>query len=153
MRTGTDPATVSAQIPHPIFYGEPRTLEGSFDSAGNEKAVHVQAGLTVYESPRFGLVLAGGPSFYWVTRDLLDQLSYTESYPYETVTFTGATTRTESADAFGGNIQVDGTVSLSKQLAWQTSGRWGFGSVTFEGASESARVGQGQISTGIRVTF
>jgi len=153
MRSGTDSASVSAQLPHPIFYGQPRTLEGNFDSAGTEKAVHVQVGLRVYESPRFGLVLAGGPSFYWVTQDLLGPLSYTETYPYESVTFTGATITTETADAVGGNIQLDAMVSLSKHLSWQTSGRWGFGSVTFEGTSEAAKVGQGQVSTGIRVTF
>jgi hypothetical protein len=153
MRSSSGAATVSAQIPHPIFYGQPRTLEGSFDSTGTETAAHVQIGFTAYQSPRFGLVVAGGPSFYWVTQDLLDQLSYTETYPYDSVTFTGATTRTETADAVGGNVQLDAIVSLSKQFSWQTSGRWGFGSVTFEGTTESAKVGQGQISTGIRVTF
>jgi len=153
MRSSTETATVEAQIPHPIFYGAPRTLEGSFDSAGTEMAAHLQVGLAVYSSPRFGVVAAGGPSFYRVTQDLLDQLSYTETYPYDSVTFTGATTRKENADAVGGNVQLDAIVSLSRRVSWQTSGRWGFGSVTFEGTTGTVKVGQGQVSTGIRATF
>jgi len=153
MRSNTDTATVTAQIPHPIFYGQPRTLEGSFDAKSSETALHIQVGYAFYTSPRFALVFAGGPSFYWLQRDLLDQLSYTEAYPYDSVTFTGATTRSETENTVGGNVQVDGLVGLSKNLFWQTSGRWGFGSVTFDGASGSTKVGQGQISTGIRVTF
>ena len=153
MRSGTDTATVSAQIPHPIFYGQPRTLEGSFDAKSSETALHIQVGYAVYRSPRFVMTFAGGPSFYWLTRDVLDQLSYTETYPYDSVTFTGATTRSETANTVGGNVQLDGVVSLSKNLFWQTSGRWGFGSVTFDGANGSTKVGQGQITTGIRVTF
>jgi len=153
MRSNTDAATVTAKIPHPIFYGQPRTLDGSFDAKSSETAVHIQVGYAVLTSPRFALVFAGGPSFYWLQRDLLDQLSYTEVYPYDSVTFTSATTRSQTENTVGGNVEIDGLVGLSKNLFWQTSGRWGFGSVTFEGASGSSKVGQGQISTGIRVTF
>ena len=142
MRSSSDTAAVSAQIPHPIFYRTPRTLEGSFDSTRTEMAAHAQIGFTLYRSPRFGLVAAGGPSFFWVTQDLLDQLSYTEAYPYDTVTFTGATTKTGTAHTVGGSAQLDALVSLSRRLSWQTSGRWSFGSVEFEGTTGKAKVGQ-----------
>lgn len=153
MRSSSNTAAVSAQIPHPFFYGTPRTLEGSFDSTRTEMAAHAQVGITLYRSPRFGLVAAGGPSFFRVTQDLLDQLPYTETYPYDTVTLTGATTKSETVRTIGGNAQLDALVSLSRRLSWDTSGRWSLGSVEFEGTSGRAKVGQGQVSTGVRLTF
>ena len=68
---------------------------------------------------RFDLALFGGPTFVAVTQDLLRDVEFTQSFPFDTATFTGAATREQSKSGIGFNVGVD--------LAFYFSGHVGVG--------------------------
>lgn len=152
-RSGSGTASVLAEIPHPIFFATPRPLTGEFRFFRADTAAHMQIAVTAYQNARFLLIAGGGPSFFLVEQDLLDQLRYTEAYPYDAVSYAGATASRHRSHALGGNVQFDAIVSLSRRYSSQTSIRWSQGSVKFDGISGHAVTGHGQVSTGVRIAF
>jgi hypothetical protein len=152
-RQFSQPVDISAQIPHPFYFNQPRTLTGQTSANRSETAIHAQLAASAFTARHLQVILAGGPSFSWVQQDLLDQLSYSDAYPFDTVTFTGATMGTEHAHGFGGNVEVTGLVPLSRGAAVQVSGRYVFANVTFESAGVPDVKGEGQIGVGFRFRF
>jgi hypothetical protein len=152
-RQFSQPVDISAQIPHPLYFNQPRTLTGHSTANRAETAIHAQVGASAFSGRHLQVVVAGGPSFSWVQQDLLDQLSYTDTYPFDTVTFTGSTMSTESAHGFGGNVEVTGLVPLSRGAAVQVSGRYVFANVSFAAAGVPDVKGEGQLGIGIRFRF
>jgi hypothetical protein len=152
-RQAAGTATIDAQIPHPLYYNQPRTLTGETAADRGDTAVHAQIGFSAYTSRHLQVVIAGGPSYYWVEQEFLDQLSYTDAYPYDTVTFTGATTVKETAHAFGGNVEATALVPLSRLIAVQVSGRYLIEDVNFAAAGAPDVTSSGQFGVGVRVRF
>jgi hypothetical protein len=146
-------ASISAQIPHPFFYNQPRTLTGQTTANRADTSLHVQIGYSAVNVPHLQVILAGGPSYSWVQQDLLDQLNYTDVYPYDTVTFTGATMRTETAHGLRGNVDGTVLVPLSRAVAIQGSVRYLFGTVSFATAGVPPVTGSGQVGVGVRLRF
>src|SRR5262249_1711439 len=72
----------------------------------NELATHIQA---VYVVPRgkLDVAIAGGPSWFNVKQDLVTDVIYTETYPYDVATFTSATTNRATKSAVGFTVGVD----------------------------------------------
>jgi hypothetical protein len=114
--TKSQTASVTGTIPHPFFYNTPRALSGTTSPLDrSETAVHMQAAF-VATSKRRDVVIAGGPSFFNVRQDLVGDVTYTETYPYDTVAFTGATASKASASTIGFNAGIDIGVKLSKKF-------------------------------------
>ncbi len=110
----SQPASVTGAIPHPFFFNTPRTLVGTTSPlARRETVLHAQAAF-VSRSKRRDIVVAGGPSFFHVSQELVADVTYAEAYPYDTVAFSGATIAKASASAIGFNAGVDVGVKLSK---------------------------------------
>ena len=115
-----DDADVTARIPHPFFFDQHRPISGSAVGLRRQEiAVHVQALWIVPANDRFDLALFGGPTFVAVTQDLLRDVEFTQSFPFDTATFTGAATREQSKSGIGFNVGVD--------LAFYFSGHVGVG--------------------------
>jgi len=57
---------------------------------------------------RILIAAGGGPSFISVKQSLVQSVSYSESYPYDTATFTSASVSQPSASAvgFGGSVEI-----------------------------------------------
>jgi len=109
-------ATVSGSIPHPFFFNTPRALSGAVASAErNETGVHIQAAYVV-SSKRIDVAIAGGPTFFNVSQDLVGDVVYTDVYPYDTVTFTSATVSRARATQMGFNVGADVGVKFSKNI-------------------------------------
>ena len=112
-----DDASVTARIPHPFFFDQHRPISGSAVGLQRQEiAVHAQALWIVPVNNRFDLALFGGPTFVTVTQDLLTKVRFTESYPFDTATFTGVATRKQSASGVGFNVGVDVAFYFSQHV-------------------------------------
>src|SRR5439155_22689834 len=68
--------SVSAQIPHPFFFNKPRSVSGDATGLGHdETAVHLQAIWMVPATPRWSVALAGGPSWFAVGQDIVNDIT------------------------------------------------------------------------------
>ena len=106
-------ATVTGSIPHPFFFNTPRTLSGTTSPLErSETAMHIQAAY-VLSSGRIDVAIAGGPTLFTVSQDLIADAPYTEAYPYDSVTFTGTTSSKADQNKVGFNVGVDVGVKLS----------------------------------------
>lgn len=152
---GPGTAAVSADIPHPIFYATPRTLSGETTARRTETALHIEVAKVLHRSRSYTLTFGVGPSVFFVKQALLDQLEYDETYPYDTVTFTGASMTDVSASAFGAHLQVDFAKPFRRSLSWQVSGRYSYGEAKLKRSETTTRTkaGQAQVSAGLRASF
>ena len=66
--------------------------------------MHVQAAYWAQLTPRLDLIVSGGPSFFRVEQDFVSDVAYTETAPYDTATFQGATVERQQQSVTGGNI-------------------------------------------------
>ena len=101
------PTTINAQVPHPFFFNQPRTVTGEFDGDRSETAVHIQAKWLVPVNPKILVTIFGGPSFFSVKQDIVNDFEYSESYPFDTATFSRAITASQSESAVGVNVGGD----------------------------------------------
>jgi hypothetical protein len=101
-------AEVKASIPHPLQFEQPRSIEGSQAGVSRtETAVHVQLLYAVDVSPKVTLVLSGGPSVVRLEQELVDDVTYDETYPFDTATFKSAPSHRARASAAGFNVGAD----------------------------------------------
>jgi hypothetical protein len=152
-RSVSEKVDIAAQIPNPLYFNQPRALTGQSTAERTETAVHAQIGVSVFNNRRLQLVIAGGPSYFSITQDLLDTLAYGEAYPYDTVTFTSAAMKAETAHAFGGHGEATALVPFTPAVALQLSGRWMFENVKFTTAGVPAVGSEGRFGVGLRLRF
>lgn len=136
--TKGDNAAVEATIPHPFFFDRPRSISGPGTSLKRtETGVHMVVAWTVPATDRFELTFSGGPSVFQVQQDLVQRVSYSQSYPYDAAQFTGVTAQRIKDHAVGGNAGADVTWKLSRHL--------GIGTVLrYSRARFDARIGSGE---------
>ena len=116
-------ASVSAQVPHPIFFGRDRSISGASPPlTREERAIHLQALVVLPVTRSFTVTGFGGPTFFEVKQQLVTDVNFTHAYPYETAEFSSAVTSQESSDATGFNVGVD--------VAFYFSGNVGVGWLT-----------------------
>jgi hypothetical protein len=101
-------ATVTASIPHPFFFNRLRSIEGTASMSRRETAAHIQAVFLV-PGPRLDVMVYGGPSLFTLRQTLVTDVTYSESFPFDTATFTGAltaeaTSKTETGFHIGGDV-------------------------------------------------
>lgn len=140
---------VSATIPHPILYGASRPLSGQVSLERTELAVHAQVATTLIHRPHYAFSVAGGPSFFVVRQDIIDTLSYEETYPYDSVTYQAADTRQARGNGPGFNGELLLTFPQSRRVSWQTSVRWTQGTVRLNGIDNKVKSGGGRATAGV----
>jgi len=109
-------AAVSGSSPHPFFFNTPRAFTGT--AAGlqrSELAAHIQAAY-VMSSNRYDVAISGGPTIFRVGQDLVSNVTLVETYPYDTVTFSSATTVRADKTKLGFNVGVDVGFKFSSNL-------------------------------------
>lgn len=149
-------ASITAVIPHPILFNAPRTVEGSADGvAHKEQNVHVDV---MYALPMraVDVKVMGGPTFFSVKQDFVSAVSITETYPFDTATFAGATTKRLSKSAVGFNAGVDISRSLSSTIGIGGLLRYSSADVKFDDANigqHTVKVGGLEAVAGVRLKF
>ena len=150
-------ANVTARIPHPFFFDQHREISGSaVGPRRQEIAVHVQALWIVPVNDRFDLALFGGPTFVDVTQGLLTKVEFTESFPFDTATFTGAAPREQSKSGVGFNVGVDVAFYFSGRVGVGWVARFSRATIDFvseDGGTVKVDAGGVHIAGGLRLRF
>lgn len=151
-------AAVAATIPHPFFYNTPREIPGMAGGfERNEVVTHIQAAYVISFGGKVDCALSGGPSFFSVKQGLVSGVTFTESYPYDTATFTAASSTTVSATETGFNAGADFGVRLSKNVGVGGLVRFSRASIEFRLPGATTRVksdaGGVQVAGGLRLFF
>ena len=108
--TGSGTADVTASVPHPFFFNQPRTVTGTEKGVVHaETGAHLQLQYLIPASGHLRFVLAAGPSWTTVEHEVVTNLTVVESYPYDAAAFGGAVTKLSNASAVGFNAGIDVT--------------------------------------------
>lgn len=156
--TDSNVAAIAGTVPHPFFFNRDRSISGDSTTLKHEEqAIHVSALWLVPASDRLEISLFGGPTFFTIRRDLVRDVRYTESYPYDTAALestlvdrvsdgrVGFHAGAEVAFFFTRNVGVGALVSFSRATLDLTS--------PASGRALSLEAGGLQAGAGIRLRF
>lgn len=113
----TNLAAIEGEIPHPFFFNRNRAISG--ESAGliqQEDVVHLSAMWAERAGRRLDVRVFGGPSLYRVQRDLVSDIAYAETYPYDTASFDSATVERVKVDTWGFHVGGDVTWMFTQMV-------------------------------------
>jgi len=154
---GSRTAEIEEQVPHPFLFGQMRTLKGtSTDLSRDEVAVHFQAAAVASLSRHLQVGVAGGPSFFKLKQSFVTDVAYTQDYPYDTVTYTSATTALSEKNRWGFNVQGNVTYMVDRHLGVDGLVRFSKATLPFTGPDDAAftvLVGGLHIGIGLRAQF
>lgn len=103
-----EPASVSGQVPHPIFFGRDRSISGASPAlARSEWAVHLQALATVPAPQSVTVTVFGGPTFFRVQQQLVTDVGFAQAYAFDTATFSSAAIGRRSGSTVGYHVGAD----------------------------------------------
>jgi len=149
-------ASITAVIPHPILFNASRTVEGAVDDvAHKEQNVHVAL---MYALPvqALDVKVMGGPTFFNVKQDFVSGVTISETYPFDTATFTNATTKQLSERAVGFNAGVDISRLISSNVGVGALVRYSRADVKFDDSDigqQTVKAGGLEVAGGLRLRF
>lgn len=149
-------ATFTGQTPHPFFFNRPRNLEGTLSMEREEAVVHVRAVVTSPAGRKLQYSGYIGPAMFTVKQTLVDKINYSDVYPFDTVTFTGAVTRRVSKSKTGVGIGGDIAYYFMTHLGVGLSASYSQVEFDLRAADDSAvsiRAGGPMIGLGLRIRF
>lgn len=153
-------ATYSASFPNPLFFpdspfGKPRLATGSVGGKQKETAGHVN--LVVFgRSGALDLSAWAGVSFFKVEADILQNVTYSEAYPYDSVTVTGTPTAKASDSPIGFNVGASLDWRFAKSVGVGIQGRFARAKAKFavpNATDAEVDAGGFQVGAGIRFYF
>jgi hypothetical protein len=152
----TNSASISASIPHPIFFDRPRNATATLDGLEHrEQVVHIQAYYFVPVAEKMDVGVFIGPSFFSVRQDYVTGLNaFSESSNFETVTIpAGRGTAKDSPIGF--NIGGELTYTITPNIAGAFLLRFSRANadLDFDGATHSMKAGNVQVGGGVRLRF
>lgn len=113
-------ARVNAQVPHPFHFNRPRSVTGeAYGVHRQEVGVHTDVVYLAPVSDRLELIFQAGATFFQVTQDLVSDVTYSETYPFDTAIFSKTSAVQIAESRTGYNAGVD--------VTWKVSPRWGIG--------------------------
>jgi hypothetical protein len=155
--SGNGDAEVTASVPHPFFFNQPRSISGTENGIQHaENGVHLQVQYVVPVSDSVHVILGAGPSWISVEHEIVTDLTVTESYPFDTAAFGGAVTKRTKASASGYNVGADVTWMFARSVGVGGMVRYARADVDLEpaaGRTLSMKVGGVQGAGGIRFVF
>ena len=153
--TRTGDATVNASIPHPFYFEVGRPIEGSVNVTRTEYAAHVHALWVIPAGERLLVAVGGGPSFFSIRQSLVDSVTYTESYPYDSAAFASAPINEASGSAVGFGVTLDVGYYFSRTIGIGGVVRYAKATVSLPDHSSTLTVDAGgfEAGVGLRVRF
>jgi hypothetical protein len=151
-KSGND--AVSAQVPHPFVFNRLRAVSGDAALDRTETGVHLQAVWTRPVFRRWTGSLSAGPSWIHVGQDIVQDVSVTQAYPYDTATFAGAVAARRSATRVGVNLGAAADYEATRRVAVRVSLAFTHASVPLAaGDSHTVHVSAGGARLGGGVLF
>lgn len=141
--------TIEGTLPHPLFFDRPRAISGTPPGTREETAVHVNAVVFLPVSPKFEVLVFGGPSFFSVRQTVVTDIRYDQSYPYDAATFTSAVVREEKESKVGFNVGADVGFYFSKYIG--VGGIVRFSRATIPFSLGDLDVGGAMVGGGVRI--
>lgn len=155
--SGGGDAEVTASVPHPFFFNQPRTVTGTDSGVQHaENGVHLQVQYVVPASDSVHIIVGGGPSWISVEHEIVTDVTVTESYPFDTAAFGGAVTKTTKASASGFNAGLDVTWMFARSVGVGGLVRYTRADIDLEpadGRTLTTKAGGVQGAAGIRFVF
>jgi len=149
--------TVDAQVPHPFFFGRARKVSGTADDLSRlETGLH---GKVVFIAPMgasWEVLVSGGPSFFKVEQDLVEDIKIKETYPYDTAAFDTAVAKRHSSSGLGFNVGADVTRLLTPHMGVGAAVVLSRAKLHFDTFSDPTRdfdVGGTRVGGGLRFRF
>ena len=154
--TASQDLAVTGRIPHPFQFNQSREVEGTADGLERVEAlVALEVSWYVALARRVDMFVFGGPAYINVRQDMATRIRFTESYPYDTVTFTGIETASVSGGGFGVTGGIDIAFLLSKRVGIGGELRYSHASTTLTPLEQPSAVALGglQVALGARILF
>jgi hypothetical protein len=149
-------AQVTARVPHPFFDNTYRTIEGTSAMTRSEIGAHLLFGWMLRPTRTVRVMLTGGPSYISAKQPIVTDVTFTETYPYDTAQFTGVKTTDSSRGAAGFNAGADVFWMFAKNVG--AGGLVQFTRARVKAPANTGRsvtfdVGGGQVAAGLRFLF
>lgn len=145
-------SAISAQVPHPFFFGQPRSVSGTAGLQRDETAVHVVATWIAPIARRWQLAAGGGPSWLNVDQELVQDVTVTQAYPYDTATYAGVVTQRAEKWRLGINSGIEVTYLVSPYVGLSVGARYSYAHVPLS-ATASTAAGGFHMTAGVRLRF
>jgi hypothetical protein len=149
--------TVDAQVPHPFFFDRARKVSGTADNLSRlETGFHAKVVFIAPVGAGWEVLLSGGPSFFQVEQDLVEDVKIKEAYPYDTATFDSAVAKRHSSSGLGFNVGADVTRLLTAHMGVGAAVVISRAKLHFDTFSDPTRkfdVGGTRVGGGLRFRF
>jgi hypothetical protein len=151
LRSSSPTEGFSMNLPHPFHYQQQRKLEGEAEQLSYaEKAIHIVAAYATTRG-RFVIAAYGGPSYFFTTTEIIEQVNVTESYPFDQVSVQSIDRRKYNASGPGFHVSGWFGYRIKDYLALGADLRFSWGRMSFtttagseiEFSSGGARLGAG----------
>jgi hypothetical protein len=156
-------ALLQTTIPHPEFFDFPSSGSGVSDEPLNrtEAATHVFVALVPVRTYRSQFRVLGGPSFFWLSADMVREVTYDQTAtpaPQNTVVVTGVVSERVAGAGFGIHVGADYAHFLNDRIGIVGGLRYSTGKVSVDheplsGVAQEFRVGNRLIFLGVRLRF
>ena len=151
--------TITAQVPHPLYFGRPRAVGGEAPGLSRqETAVHAQlVWMVPVADPggRWRLNVAGGPSFFSLRQNVVQDVTVTEAYPFDTATLATVVSQRVTKSRVGFNVGADLSYMLSANVGVGTTVMFSRARVSLPSMGHDLTVNAGgaHVGAGLRFRF
>jgi hypothetical protein len=156
--SATGVAEVTAQVPSPVYYDQPRTVTSTLDDLEHvEDGYHFQALYMLPMTDKLDIVFSGGPSLFNLKQGVVTSPQITEvGPPYSSVNMTVSQT-TITGSEIGFNVGADVTFRVANNVGIGAMVRYTAATVSLtpEGGGDASdvKVGGFQFGGGLRIRF
>ena len=149
-------SSITAKLPHPLQFNQPRTVEGSAGLGRRETAGHIQALWDVPLGKALTVRVFGGPSIFSLRQDVVSDVEFSETYPFDAAAFTRAKTSAVTQSKLGFNVGADLAYYFHRMFGVGFLARYASASVDLHvntTGTVSAKTGGFQLGAGVRLLF
>ncbi len=145
-------ADFTAQIPHPFFFGRPRTVSGRESGLGFSEAAYSLTAVYRAGSGKWKLNLEGGPAFFSVNATVAEKVNYADVYPYDTASYSGIASTRKKISPLGFAVGLEVGRELAPSVLVVAQGRFSqaSGNLDLNGQTVKVKAGGAQVRVGLR---
>ena len=145
--------TVAGVIPHPFFFDAGRPISGSAPLKRTQIAIYPFVSWSQPMGQRFLVTAGAGPSIVNLKQSLVEGVGYTQSYPYDSVTFTSAKVADRSAWGVGYSGNADLSCYFTKNVGIGVAARYSRTRVALPSSGTEVKVNTGGFEWGLGLRF
>jgi len=144
--------TFDAQIPHPFFFSQPRSVSGTASDLTFSERAYSLTGVLRGGSGNWTFSLDGGPAYFTVEALVAEKVTFSDAYPFDTATFTGVTSSKHKLSKVGFSVGLEIGREFNPSVAAVIQGRFAqaSGKIDLSGQKVGIKAGGGQVRVGLR---